>query len=153
MKNKIERNKKVNQDQKKYLMERIEEIKGLKITAIKLKTPEVDVRKYLSQLRFKTVIFSHNKITSELMKNLIRDKRIPNESRYSPYWNIREVEMFKNYKEVKNKFQDAEEKRNKIIEQKKAVIENYTRELKDQIMLGNSEEALKQLKQFENMNF
>lgn len=143
----------MNQDQKKYLLKRLEEISGLKVIKLKEKIPQVDTRFFLKKLRFKKNVFPLNKLAIDLMDKLISAARLPNDNKYNSFFSLSEFEMFSNCEEVKQQYEKAKENRENLIKEKKAILDNYVIRLKDEIMLGDSKEALKQLAQFEKMEF
>ncbi|WP_448506074.1 hypothetical protein [Immundisolibacter sp.] len=136
----------MNQDQKKYLSKRIEEIGTTKKSAIKVK---LDVKSYIKLLKPKP--FNYKAKVSELINKLIKEERFP--PHYTNFISLTESDIFENYQLVKNQYQNAFAELDKKVSSRCNQIDKYVTELKDQIMLGDAEEALKKLSEFEQMEF
>lgn len=143
----------MNQDQKKYLLKRVDDLCSTKIREMKTTIPQVDVTKFINKLKVNEKAYSISKISNDLLKRLRQDKKMPNQNKYNTFLSISEFQMFSNFSEVNAEYNKADEQREDLIEEKQAKIESYVIKLKDEMMLGDSKEALKQLADFEKMKF
>lgn len=141
----------MNQDQKKYLLKRLDDVTAAKRREIYASLPFVDIIPFLKKL--KPIVFDINKKVSELLTKLIKEKTLPCSNNYRTFISITESELFSNYNAIKKNYDQAI-KDNKSIGQKKEIqLDSYVMSLKDEIMLGDSKKALEQLAQFEKMKF
>lgn len=141
----------MNQDQKKYLLKRLDDITAAKRREIYASLPSIDIIPFLKKL--KPIVFNINKKASELLTKLVKEKTLPCFNNYRDCISFNESELFSNSDIIRKEY-DQVVKDNKSIGQKKEVeLERYVVGLKDEIMLGDSKKALEQLAQFEKMKF
>lgn len=137
----------MNEYQKKYLMKRVDEITVKKLSMIQSKFDPTDL---IKKLELNTSALSITKQAMELKKEFIKNKNIPT---YDRYIKINADKIFINMNEVINEIENgriaAQKNENTII----IAISNYSSKIKDQIMLGDSKEAIKMLEEFENKQF
>lgn len=144
----------MNQDQKKYLLKRLDEIKETKRRQLLSSIASIDVVSLLKKLQPRlTFQMEINKVTKKLSKRLLLEKKLPNKNSYNPIFSLSESELFANFATIKKQYEEKEKERKALCDKKESKLRDYVINLKDEIMLGDSKKALEQLAQFEKMKF
>lgn len=143
----------MNQDQKKYLLKRIEEIQRSKDAELILGAPAVSIAPFLEKLKVNVNLLQIGKESNKLKAKLFWEERLPSINTYNSYISFTEAEFFINFNKVKNEYNEAVKKSRSLIDKRKAVLNDYVVSLKDEIMLGDSKKALEELAKFEKMKF
>jgi len=141
----------MNQDQKKYLLKRLDDVTAVKRKEIYASLPSVDIIPFLKKL--KPIVFNVNKKASELLTELVKEERLPCSNSYQESISFYESELFSNYDIIKKSYDQAIKDNKSIGQKKESQLNSYVMSLKDEIMLGDSKKALEQLAQFEKMKF
>jgi len=145
----------MNQDQKKYLLRRIEEIKLTKIQSLSNSVPDIDIIKLLKKLQprkdFQSIFDKH---IAEVIKDCLESKKLPRTyTNYNRDIFYTESQLFSNFSTISKLYTELSYKHQIKIDKKKQEINKYVVKLKDSIMLGEATEALEQLAEFEKMKF
>lgn len=141
----------MNQDQRKYLLKRLDDVTATKRREIYASLPSVDIIPFLKKL--KPIVFDVNKKASELLTKLVKEETLPCPNNYQTFISFNESELFSNYDAIKESYNQAIKDNKSIGRKKETQLDSYVTGLKDEIMLGDSKKALEQLAQFEKMKF
>lgn len=144
----------MNQQQKTYLFKRIDAIAEEK----KKSYQKFDATKYIKKLKPVTATefldFIKFKETVQKIINDLKDSNnLPLGCCNYAFSSIYQRDIFSNYDEVEKEYKEDLNEYDKLVREKNRAIDAFATEVKDKIMLGSEEEALRLLSEFQNKQF